>query len=149
MLSVTPKPFNAVNVVFAAVSKCLAMIQSVMFTQSFKRVVASEPISVVHRSLSGMLPDMRHQFIGRYLLHNLGVNHPITLKKPKYNAFSACAPTSPPFSSASKVCLVNFDLSFEFARLKLCHMVDRLAQSDNRFPDQWQDDRRVAVDRSR
>ena len=88
MLGVTPKPFNAVNVVFAPVSKCLTMVQSVMFAPSFERVVASERISVVHRSLSGMLPDMCHQFIGRYLLNNLGVNLTITLQKPKNNAFS-------------------------------------------------------------
>src|SRR5271169_3104841 len=125
MLGVTPKPFYAVNVVFAAGCKCLAMIQSVMFAQSFKRVVASERISVVHRSL----PDMCHQFIGSYLLNYLGVNHPITLKKPENNAFPARPATSLPFSSTTKVCLVNFDLPFEFSRLKLRHMVDRLTHS--------------------
>ncbi|MGE5443296.1 MAG: ABC transporter permease, partial [Ignavibacteriales bacterium] len=41
-------------------------VQSVMFTQSLKRVVASERISVVHRPLPGMLPYMCHQFIGTY-----------------------------------------------------------------------------------
>src|SRR5574341_486606 len=98
-----------------------------MFTPSLKRVVASECISVVHRPFPGMLPYMCHQFIGTYLLHNLGINPPITLKKPKYNAFSTCTTTSSAFSSASKVCLINFNLSLEFPCFKLCHMVDRFA----------------------
>lgn len=58
MLHVTPKPFDAVDMILASIGKGLAVVQAVVFTTAFQRIVAPEGVRVVDRSFSGMLSDM-------------------------------------------------------------------------------------------
>ena len=89
MLRITPKPFDAVDVVLAAVRKRFAVVQPVVFAPAPQGVVAPERISVVHRSFSGMFPDVRHELGSRYLLNYFGVYPPIAFQEAQNNAFSA------------------------------------------------------------
>ena len=129
MLGIAPKPFNPVNVVLAVVGKGLAVIQPMMFAPALQGTVAAESVRVVNRPFSGMLPDMSHEFIGRHLLHDLGVNPPIPLQKAQNNAFPGSAASAPALSSAPEIALVYLNLALQFAGLQLRHMIDRFAQT--------------------
>ena len=129
MFCITPKSFNTINVVSTVlVAKRLRMVQPVMFAQSFQGVVTSERVRVIHRSFSGMLSNMRHKLVSCDLFHHFGLDPSISLKQAENNAFPGRSATTLAFSSAAKVCLVNFNLAFQFARLQFRHMVDRLSQ---------------------
>ena len=129
MLRKTPKSFNAVDMILAAVGKGLAVVQPVVLSPTPERVVAAERIGVVDRSFSRMLSDMGHEFIGRDLLHDLRIDPPVSLQKPKYNAFSGSASSALPLAPAAEIGLVDLNLALQLARLKLRDMVDRLAQT--------------------
>lgn len=129
MLRKTPKSFNAVDMVLAAIRECFAVVQAVMFAPALQRVVATERISVVDRSFSGVLSDMTHQLIGSHSLHHLGIHPSIALQKPKYNAFSGRSSSALAFPPAAEVGLVNLDLAFQFTGLKFRYMIDRLSQT--------------------
>lgn len=129
MFGITPKSFNAVNVIFAFVGKRFAVVQPVMLAHAFEGVVAPEGVRVVDRSFSRVRLDVGHQFISRHLLNNFGIHPSISLKKAKNNAFAGCSAAAFALSSAAKVRLVNLNLSFQFAALKLGNMVDRLTQA--------------------
>ena len=118
-----------VNVILAFVNKRLAVVQPVMLAQTFEGIVASERVCIIDRPLSRMLSDMSHQFIGGYPFHHFGVDTSISLKKPKNYAFSACASSTLAFPPAAEVCLVNLNLSLQFAGFKLGCIVDRLSQA--------------------
>src|SRR3989344_9027897 len=110
MLSVTPKSFNAVNVVLAAVDQGLAVVQPVMLAPALEGVVAAESVRVVNRPFSGALPDMGHEFIGRHLLHHLGVYSAISFQKPQNNAFPGSAASASALPAAAEVTLVYLNL---------------------------------------
>lgn len=128
MLRITPKSFDAVDMVSAAIRKGLAMIQAIVFAKPFERIIASECIGVVYRSFSGMRANVGHKFISSHLLHNLGVYSPVALQKAKNNAFSCCSPSALAFAPAAEVGLVNFNFSLQFASFKLDNMIDGFAQ---------------------
>ena len=129
MFRIAPKPFNAVDMIFAFVGKCLAVMQPMVLAPALQRVVAPKGVGVVHGPFSGMRSDMGHKLISGHLFHNLGIHSAIALQKPEYDAFSGCAPSALALPPAAKVRLVNFNLALQFACLKLRHMVDRLAQA--------------------
>ena len=128
MLRKTPKSFDAVDVILAAIGECFAVVQAVMLAPTFQRIVAPKGIRIVHRSFSGMLPDMGHQFIGCHALYHLRIHPTIALQKPKYNAFSTSASSALAFPFAAKVGFVNLNFSFEFPCLKLSYMINRFTQ---------------------
>jgi len=129
MFGKAPKSFNAVDMILAAAGKGLAVIQAVVLAPTLKRVVTAEGVGVINRSFPGMLLDMRHQFIGGNPLHNFGVNTAIALQKAENNAFPGGAASALPLAPATKIRFVNFNFSFELARFKLRHMINRLAQA--------------------
>jgi len=129
MFGVTPKAFNAVDVILAAVRKGFTMVQTVVFAPAFQGVVAPKGVGVIDRTFSGMLPNMSHQFIGGYLFHDFGVNPAIALQKAKHNAFPSRPSSSLAFAPATEVRLVNLNLALQLAGLKFGYMVDRFAQT--------------------
>jgi hypothetical protein len=129
MFRIAPKAFNPVNMVLALVGEGFAVVQSVVLSKPFERVVAPEGVSIVDRAFSRVLLDVDHKFVGRHLFNNFGIHLTISLKKAKNNAFSGRSTAPPAFPSASKIRLVQFYLTFQFATLKLGHMVDRFTQA--------------------
>jgi len=129
MLCKTPKSFNAVDMILAAIRECLAVIQAVMFAQPFQGVVAAEGIGVVDRSFPGMRSDVGHELVGRHSFHNLGVNPAIALQKPEYNAFPGCPSSAPTLPPTAEIRFINLNLSFQFARFKFRHMIDCLTHT--------------------
>ena len=97
MFRITPKSFNAVNMVFAAIGKGLAVVQAVVFAQPFERIIASECVSIIHRSFSRVCPDMLHQFVRCHAFHHLGVNSAVAFQKAENNAFPAAPRPRLPF----------------------------------------------------
>src|SRR3989344_3164648 len=128
MLSVTPKSFNAVNVVLAAVDQGLSVVQPVMLAPALEGVVAAESVRVVDRPFSGALPDMGHKFIGGHLFHHLGVYPAVPLQKAQNNAFPGSASAASALPAAAEIALIYLNLALQFARFQLRHMVDRFAQ---------------------
>src|SRR3989338_2788039 len=125
MFRKTPKSFpangmyhNTVNVILAFVGERLAVIQTVMFPKPFQGIVTAEGVCIIDQPLSRMLSDMSHQFIGGYPFHHFGVDTSISLKKPKNYAFSPRASSTLSFPPAAEVCLVNLNLSLQFAGFK-------------------------------
>jgi len=105
------------------------MAHSVMLAKTFERVVTPKGISIVDRSLPCLLPDDGHEFFFTHMLNNSCINPSIAFQKAENDALASCATSSLSFTPAAKVGLVNLNFSFEFARLKLGHMVDGLAQA--------------------
>lgn len=101
MLCKTPKTLNAVNVILAAVGKRLTVVQPMMFAEAVQRIVTVKGVDVVHRALSRMLSNVRHQFFSRYLLHDFGIYPAVALQKAQYNAFSSC-PSSAAYPCACR-----------------------------------------------
>lgn len=60
MFRIAPKTFNAVNMILAPIGKGLAVVQLVVLAPALQGIVSSESVCIVHRFLSGMLPDMGH-----------------------------------------------------------------------------------------
>ena len=74
VFGVAPKSLNAIDVIFAAVGKGLAMIQAVMLAQPLQGIIAPKRVGVIDGSFSRFLPDDGHEFLFRHMLH-----HPYTL----------------------------------------------------------------------
>ena len=129
MLRKTPKPLDAIDVILAAVGKGLVMVQTVVLAPAFQGVVAAEGIHIIDRTLSGMRPDMSHEFVGSHAFHHLSIDPTIAFQEPKYNAFPGYSPSTLALAPAAEVGLVNFNLAFQLSRLKLRHMVERLPQA--------------------
>ena len=130
VFSKTPKTLNAVNMILRLlIDQRFRVIQGMMLSQALQRVVASEGIGVVNRTLPRFLSDNRHKLIGRHMLHNPRVYLPIPFQKPKYDVF-ALGPTSAlALASAAEVAFVHFDLAVQSAALKLGYVVDRFTET--------------------
>jgi len=128
MFSKTPKTFNTVDMILASVSKRFAVIQAMMFAQSFQRVVASEGIRVIHRPFSRFLPDDRHELLFRYMLYDPRIHLAIALQKAKNNVFTSGTPSALAFPSATEVALVHFHFAVQPAALKFGHMVNHFSE---------------------
>ena len=95
MFRITPKPFNAVNVILGSfVDHMFVMLHRVMLAQTFQAVVTPELVGKIDRTFSCFLLDNLHQFRSRDSLHNPRVHSSIALQKAKYNAFTLCTPSS-------------------------------------------------------
>jgi len=130
MLRVTPKPFDAVNVIFGAfVHQMFFVLNRVVLAQPFEGVVTSEFVRKVHRTLSRFLSDDGHEFLGGHSLNNPRIHHSIALQKAENNAFTLRAASALSLASTAKVALVQFNLARQFAALKFGHMIDRFSES--------------------
>jgi len=130
MLRVTPKSFDTVDVIFCTlVDHVFLVFNGVMLAQPFEGIVASKLVRKVHRSLSRLLSNNSHEFLGGDSLDNTRVYPSVAFQKPKHNAFALGATSSSPFAPAAKVAFVKLNLSRQFAALKFCHVIDRLSQS--------------------
>src|SRR3989344_3483366 len=128
MLRKTPKTLNAVDMILASVGKCFAVVQVVVLAEAMERIVTPKRIRVIHRALSGMFSDMRHQFLCGYLFNHFGIYPTVSLQKPQQNAFSGRSSTSLTLSSSSKVRFVNLNLAFQFTSFQFSHMIDCFTQ---------------------
>src|SRR5450759_1921328 len=124
VFSITPKSFNAVDVVFGFfINKVIGVIHYQMFTKSLQRLIPTKRIGVVDRSLTGMRLDMSHQSLSRDRLHDFGVNPSIPLQQAKYDTFSSRATTTLPLTGSAEVGLIQLDLTrqlgtFQFSGMK-------------------------------
>ena len=125
MFSKTPKTFNAINVISGAfVHQVFLVLDRVMLAQTLERIVASELVRKVYRSLSGLFPDNVHQLLGRDTFHYTGINPAIAFQKPENNAFALGSTTTLSFASAAEIALVKLNLAREFAAFQFRHMID-------------------------
>src|SRR3989337_3682558 len=129
MFRITPKSFNAVNMVFASMGKGLAVVQAMVFAPAFGRIIASEFVSIMPRSFSRVCPDMLHQFVRCHAFHHLGVNSAVAFQKAENNAFPRGASSSFAFPPSSEIGLVYLNLAFQFSGFKFGHMVNRFTQA--------------------
>ena len=130
MLRKTPKPFNAVDVILGTlVDQSFCVADLVMFPQTLQGIVAPERVGVIDRAFSCFLSNDRHQFFFRDMLHDLRIYLAIALQEPKYNVFALGTTPTLALPPAAKVALIHFDLTVQFAALKLCHMVGRFTQA--------------------
>src|SRR3989344_6155471 len=89
MLRVTPKSFNAVNVILGVfVHQMFFVLHRVVLAQTFEGVVTSEFVRKVHRTLSRFLSNDGHEFLGGDSFNHSRVDPSIALQKAKYNAFT-------------------------------------------------------------
>lgn len=129
MFCKTPKTLDAVDVIFPSKGKRLRVVDSMVFTESFERVVTLERVRVIDRTLSRFLPYYGHQLIFRDMLHNPRVDPSIALQKAKNNAFTPGPSSSSSFASAAEVCLIKLDLTLQFFSFKFSDMVGRFTKS--------------------
>jgi len=62
MLSITPKPLNAIYVVHGSlIDKFLGVIDHQMLTKALQRLIASKGIRIVNRALAGVVLNMGHE----------------------------------------------------------------------------------------
>jgi len=129
MLGIAPESLDAVDVVLPMlVGECLGVIEPMVLAESLQRIVAPEGVSVIHRSLPGMLPYVSHELISSYPFHHLRVDPAITLQQAEYNAFACRTSSTLALASAAEVGLINLDLSLELACFKLSDVVDGFPQ---------------------
>ena len=128
MLRKTPKPLDAVDMVFAATAERLAVIQAVMRAQSLQGVVAPKLVCVVDRPLPRFLPDDRHELLFGYVLHHPCIYLAVALQQAKNHVLAGRASPAPTFSPAAEIALVHLHLAVQLAALKLCDMVDGLSE---------------------
>jgi len=129
MLRKAPKTFDAVDMIFAAIGKCFAVVQTVMLPQAFQRVVASKRVGVVDGTLPRFLPDNSHQFLGGDSFNHARIDLAITLQEPEYNVFSCRAPSALALPPAAEVALIHLDFTRQTFSLKFRNVVDRLSES--------------------
>lgn len=70
------------------------MIDRIMFPITLQRLVASEGIGVINRSLAGARTNVCHEGFSGHILNHLSVDPPVTLQKPENNAFTDCPATT-------------------------------------------------------
>src|SRR5450759_1613543 len=127
VFSITPKSFNAVDVVFGFfINKVIGVIHYQMFTKSLQRLIPTKRIGVVDRSLTGMRLDMSHQSLSRDRLHDFGVNPSIPLQQAKYDTFSSRTTPTLPLTDSTEIGLIQHDLTgqlgtLQFSGMKQCN----------------------------
>src|SRR5450759_3483457 len=127
MFSITPKSFNAIDVVFGFfINKVFGVIDYQMFTKSLQRLIPTKRIGVIDRTLTGMRLDMSHQSLSRDRLHDFGVNPSITLQQAKYDTFSSRTTPTLPLTDSTEIGLIQLDLTgqlgtLQFSGMKQCN----------------------------
>ena len=128
-MSITPKSFNAVDMVFGLFThKPFGVVHHQMFTISLQRLIPAKRIGEVNRSFAGMCLDMGHQRLCGNRLHDLGVHPAIPLQQAEYDAFTSCAKTTLPLPYPAEVGLVQLDLAGQLGTFQFGGMKQRNAQ---------------------
>lgn len=124
VFSITPKPFNAVDMVFGLfTNELFGVIHHHMFSIPLQRLIAAKRVGVVNRPLAGMRLDMGHERLCRDRLHHFGVDPAIPLQQAEYDTFTLGASTTRPLTDSAEVGLIQLDLtgqlgSFQFSDMK-------------------------------
>ena len=130
MFRKTPKTLNAVDMIFRlSINEHFGMVHTVMLPETLQRVVAPKRVRVVDRAFSRFLPDDRHQLVLADVLNDFRIHAPIALQKAKYDAFASRSSSSLALASAAEICLVEFNLAFQFLSFKFRNVIDRFAES--------------------
>lgn len=131
MLGVTPKSFDAINMVFdsAPAHETFGMDDRMMVSIAFPGLNAPKGIRVIDRAFPLLGLDMPHEFFGTDRLHDFGVHAVFSLQEPKHDTFASGGSATFLLPSSPKVGLIQFDLPFEFAPFHLGQMVQGFSHS--------------------
>lgn len=131
MFGVTPKSFNAINMVLHAATahEAFWMIDRMMFAIPFQGLIAAESVRVVDWALPRLGLNMPHELVGTDGFDDFGVDTAFALQEPKHDAFTSCRSPSLPFAFAPKVGFVQFDLTFQFASFQFGQMEQRFSEA--------------------
>ena len=125
MFGKTPKTLNAVDMILGLLADHrFQVIHREMFAQPLQGVVAPEGVRVVDGTLSGFLPDDRHEFFLGHMLHHAGIDLSIALQKAKNDVFARSPSSALSFASAAKVALVHLHFARESLALKFGDVID-------------------------
>lgn len=130
VLCVAPEALDAIDVVARAPGDQGAlMVHDMMLAIATQRLVSLESVREVDRALARVCSDVAHELFGADVFDDFGVDASITLQKAENHAFPCGASTSPAFTPATKVSLIELDLSFQSTGFQLGQMKERFAQS--------------------
>lgn len=130
MFSITPKTFDAVNVVFGSfIDKLLGVINHQMFTKALQGLIAPKGVRIVDRALTGMVLNMGQKGSRRDRLHYLGIDPAIALQQAKDDAFASRTSAALPLPSTPKVGLIHLNLTRELSAFQFCRMEQNHPQS--------------------
>jgi len=112
----SPKVFDSINVDLALTKTLTVRNTSMLKPLQVQMIVGPEAI----RINPGLWPHMTlDRTLQGYPIHLFGEHHPdvsITLEKPKYRDFTACTASSFPFSCATKIRFIHFNLARQFTQ---------------------------------
>ena len=130
MLRKTPKSFDTVDMVLGSfVDHSPRVVYRMVLPESLQRIVASEGVGVVDRSLPRLLSDNGHKFLFGHMLHNPRIDPSVAFQKAEYNTFTSSPSSALSFSLAAEVALVHFNLTIQLTAFKLGDMIDRFAKT--------------------
>src|SRR5438270_6687242 len=104
------------------------MIDLMMLTKAFQRLITAKAIGVIDRAFPGSLFNMLHQITGAYAFNDAGVNMAFSLQKPENKALSRCASSAFTFATTAEVSLVEFDLAAQAPGLKFSRVIQTFSQ---------------------
>src|ERR1043165_3209095 len=104
------------------------MIDLMMLAKAFQRLITAKAIGVIDTSFTGLLFDVLHQLRRTDSFDDFGVDMPFSLKKPENKTLSGSASSALAFTLASKVSLVEFDLSTKPPGFQLSRVVETFSQ---------------------
>lgn len=129
MLSITPKPLNAVNVVLGSlIDKFLGVIDHQMLTKALQRLITAKGVRIVNRALAGMVLDMGHEGLRRDRLHHLRIDPAVPLQQAKNDAFASSTTAALPLPCTPKVGLIHLNLTRELGAFQFCRMKEHHPQ---------------------
>ena len=129
MLRIAPKTLNAVDMIAGAfVHHVFAVGNGMVFAQPFERAIAPEGVGIIHRPLARFLSDNCHKIIRAYSLYHSRIYLPITLQKPKYNAFTSRSSSSLTLASPAKVRLVHLYSALQCSTFQFGYMIQSFAK---------------------
>lgn len=127
LFSITPKSLKTININLTR-GESLPMINLNMpVSAKHKGIIASEFISIHNRTSPYSLNSHVKQRGSSYILNNLNLDYPISLKNAKYRDFISCPSASFALSPSSKVALICLNLS---TKKDVRFMVSQDGQSD-------------------
>jgi len=130
MFSITPKTFDAVNMVFGSfIDKLLGVINHQMLTKALQRLISPKGVRILDRALAGMVLNMGQKGPRRDRLHYLRIDPAIALQKAKNDTLASRTTAALPLTSAPKVRLIHLNLTRELSAFQFCRMKEHHPQS--------------------
>ena len=130
MFSITPKTFDAVNMVFGSlIDKLFGVINHQMLTKALQRLITPKGVRIVDRALAGMVLNMGQKGLRRDRLHHLRIDPAIALQKAKNDAFASRTTAALPLPCTPKVGLIHLNLTRELSAFQFCRMEQNHPQS--------------------